>query len=174
MTKRLAAILSCLVLMCALAATATTAQAAERERHPEIRKAIGALERARGDLRSAAHDYCGHRAEALEATDNAIRQLRLALESDRADFDAPRDAPPAAFFGSAVYVVPASVERERHPKIWEAVHALERARRLAARRTRLPRPPRGGARSGQPRAGSTPRRARMRPPLSLKGPGKGE
>jgi F0F1-type ATP synthase membrane subunit b/b' len=128
MTKRLAAILSCLMLMCALAATAKTARAAERERHPEIRKAIGALERARGDLRNAAHDYCGHRAEALEATDNAIRQLRLALESDRADFDAPRDAPPAAFFENAAYVAPASIERERHPKIWEAVHALERAR----------------------------------------------
>jgi F0F1-type ATP synthase membrane subunit b/b' len=124
MTKRLAAILSCLMLTCALAANATTARAAERERHPEIRKAIGALERARGDLRNAAHDYCGHRAEALEATDNAIRQLRLALESDRADFDAP----PAAFFENAAYVAPASIERERHPKIWEAVHALERAR----------------------------------------------
>jgi F0F1-type ATP synthase membrane subunit b/b' len=128
MTKRFAAVLSCLTLVCTLAASAATARAAERERHPEIRKAIGALERAKDDLRDAAHDFCGHREEALEATDNAIRQLRLALESDRADFDAPQAAPSAVFFEKVAYAVPMPVERERHPKIREAVRALERAR----------------------------------------------
>src|ERR1700745_3648123 len=54
------------------------------ERHPMIQKAIGALEHAKDDLQDAAHDFCGHRVEALEATNNAINQLRLALESDRA------------------------------------------------------------------------------------------
>ena len=90
MTKRLTALLCCLTLVCAFAATASTARAAER--HPEIQKAIGALERARGALQDAAHDFCGHRAAALEATDNALRQLRLALESDRASLSSPSGA----------------------------------------------------------------------------------
>lgn len=53
------------------------------ERHPEIRKAIDALERAKIDLKRASHDFGGHRAEALEACDRAIVQLRLALQYDR-------------------------------------------------------------------------------------------
>ena len=129
MTKRLTAILSCLTLMCALAATATNARAAERERHPMIRKAIGALERAKGELQEAAHDFCGHKAEAIEATDNAIRQLRLALESDRAGLSLPGSMPPGFSFERAAYTMPASAERrERHPEIREGIRALERAR----------------------------------------------
>jgi F0F1-type ATP synthase membrane subunit b/b' len=128
MTKRLAAFLSCLTLACAFAATATTTRASERERHPEIRKAINALERARGELRDAAHDFCGHRAEALEATDNALRQLRLALESDRAGLSSPKPAPSGFVFENATYAVPSFAERERHPEIREAMRALERAK----------------------------------------------
>ncbi|GJG89462.1 hypothetical protein tb265_46430 [Gemmatimonadetes bacterium T265] len=53
------------------------------ERHPEIRKAIRALERARTALQDASHDYGGHRADALAAADTAIRQLKLALQFDK-------------------------------------------------------------------------------------------
>jgi DNA-binding transcriptional regulator YdaS (Cro superfamily) len=53
------------------------------ERHPEIRKAITALERAKTDLKRADHDFGGHRVAALEACDRAIAQLRLALQYDR-------------------------------------------------------------------------------------------
>jgi hypothetical protein len=53
------------------------------ERHPEIRQAIRALERAKAHLQAAAHDFGGHRAEALEACDNAIKQLKLALQYDK-------------------------------------------------------------------------------------------
>ncbi len=53
------------------------------ERHPEIRKAIRQLQRARTDLQNANRDFGGHRADALAATDNAIRQLQLALQYDR-------------------------------------------------------------------------------------------
>jgi hypothetical protein len=56
---------------------------AGRERHPEIRKAIDALERAKTDLKRASHDFGGHRVEAIEACDKAIAQLRLALQYDR-------------------------------------------------------------------------------------------
>jgi hypothetical protein len=53
------------------------------EPHPEIRAAIRSLEAAREHLRVAAHDFGGHRVEALAAIDNALAQLRLALQYDR-------------------------------------------------------------------------------------------
>ncbi len=53
------------------------------EPHPAIRAAIEALEKAKYDLQHAAHDFGGHRAEALEAVDNAIKQLHAALEYDK-------------------------------------------------------------------------------------------
>jgi len=53
------------------------------EPHPRIRAAVRELREAREELRVAAHDFCGHRAEALEKTDQALRQLQLALECDR-------------------------------------------------------------------------------------------
>jgi hypothetical protein len=56
---------------------------ATRERHPEIRNAITALERAKADLKSANHDFGGHRVNAIAACDRAIEQLRLALKYDR-------------------------------------------------------------------------------------------
>jgi len=51
--------------------------------HPEIRKAITSLERAKYALQHASHDFGGHRADALAATDKAIEQLRLALQYDK-------------------------------------------------------------------------------------------
>jgi hypothetical protein len=53
------------------------------EPHPHIRSAINQLREAREELRTAAHDFCGHRAEAVEKTDQALRQLQAALECDR-------------------------------------------------------------------------------------------
>jgi hypothetical protein len=53
------------------------------ERHPEIRAAIRALERAKRHLQEAAHDFGGHRAEALEAVNKALEQLKLALQYDK-------------------------------------------------------------------------------------------
>ena len=53
------------------------------ESHPHIRAAIGELREAREELRTAAHDFCGHRREAVERTDAALRQLQLALKCDR-------------------------------------------------------------------------------------------
>ncbi|MEO8909444.1 MAG: hypothetical protein ABI408_04375 [Gemmatimonadaceae bacterium] len=64
--------------------TATPVRKTERrEAHPEIRKAIAALERAKTDLRRANHDFGGHRADALAACDKAIEQLKLALQYDK-------------------------------------------------------------------------------------------
>ena len=51
----------------------------EREMHPRIAAAITALRDARAYLQAAPHDFGGHKAEAIRATDDAIRQLNFAL-----------------------------------------------------------------------------------------------
>jgi hypothetical protein len=56
---------------------------AHTERHPEIRRAIRALEAAKKDMQAAAHDFGGHRVDAIAACDNAITQLKLALQYDK-------------------------------------------------------------------------------------------
>jgi hypothetical protein len=64
----------------------TPAQPAPRqhhERHPAIRAAIRALEKAKEELKAADHDFGGHRAEALADCDKAMAQLKLALEYDK-------------------------------------------------------------------------------------------
>jgi hypothetical protein len=51
----------------------------EREMHPRLASAIAALRDARNYLVQAPHDFGGHKAEAIRATDEAIRQLEFAL-----------------------------------------------------------------------------------------------
>ena len=53
------------------------------EPHPEIRAAIAAPERAKTHLQHAAHDFGGHRVEAIGAIDRALEQLKLALQFDK-------------------------------------------------------------------------------------------
>lgn len=53
------------------------------EPHPEIREAIASLRHARMHMQDAAHDFGGHRVDALRATDEAIRQLEICLKFDR-------------------------------------------------------------------------------------------
>jgi hypothetical protein len=55
----------------------------EKERHPRIHKALEELREARKELKDADHDFGGHRAEAVEAIDVAIKQLELALKFDK-------------------------------------------------------------------------------------------
>ncbi|HEX4425570.1 MAG TPA: hypothetical protein VH079_09225 [Terriglobales bacterium] len=52
------------------------------ERHPEIRAAIDALHNAKAHLEHAAHDFHGHRVDAIRAIDEADRQLRICMEAD--------------------------------------------------------------------------------------------
>ncbi len=52
------------------------------ERHPEIRAAIESLHNAKEHLEHAAHDFHGHRVDAIHAIDEAERQLRLCMEAD--------------------------------------------------------------------------------------------
>ncbi|MGH9355829.1 MAG: hypothetical protein ACRD10_06835 [Terriglobia bacterium] len=62
---------------------AIAAGSAPREAHPEIRMALRALMNARQHLAHGAHDFGGHRAKALELTNSAIEQCRVALHYDR-------------------------------------------------------------------------------------------
>ena len=65
----------------ALPAATTATPAAEP--HPEIKAALGALRRAKEHMEKAAHDFGGHRVEAIEATNQAIKQLELCLKYDK-------------------------------------------------------------------------------------------
>lgn len=60
-----------------------TPAAVPAEKHPEIREALGALRRAKEHMEHAAHDFGGHRVEAIEATNQAIKQLELCLKFDK-------------------------------------------------------------------------------------------
>jgi hypothetical protein len=60
-----------------------TANPAPAEQHPQIRDAIAALRNARAHLEHAAHDFGGHRVEAIKATDEAIHQLEICLKYDK-------------------------------------------------------------------------------------------
>jgi hypothetical protein len=62
---------------------AKAAAAAPAQVHPEIRDAIASLRKAKERMRHAAHDFGGHRAEALRVTDEAIRQLEICLRFDK-------------------------------------------------------------------------------------------
>ena len=51
----------------------------ERAMHPRIVAAINALKDARAYMQAAPHDFGGHKAEAIRASNEAIRQLEFAL-----------------------------------------------------------------------------------------------
>jgi len=59
------------------------APAALPEPHPEIREAIGSLRRAKDHLEHAAHDFGGHRVEAIKSIDESLRQLQECLKYDK-------------------------------------------------------------------------------------------
>jgi fumarate hydratase class II len=52
----------------------------EREMHPRIAKAIAELKDAVAYMNAAPHDFGGHKADAIRASNEAITQLNLALQ----------------------------------------------------------------------------------------------
>ena len=52
-------------------------------RCPRIHEAIDRLQGTEEELRTAAHDFCGHKADAIRTVDESIRQLQLALDCAR-------------------------------------------------------------------------------------------
>ena len=61
----------------------TPAKATPAEPHPQIREAIAALRIAKEHMEHAAHDFGGHRVEAIKAADEALKQLEMCLKFDR-------------------------------------------------------------------------------------------
>jgi hypothetical protein len=51
--------------------------------HPEIRAAMNALDRAKEHLQAAAHDFGGHRVDAIKAIDAAHHQLEICMQYDK-------------------------------------------------------------------------------------------
>ena len=57
--------------------------AATPEPHPEIHEAMASLRRAKEHLEHAAHDFGGHREDAIHAIDAAQHQLEICLQYDK-------------------------------------------------------------------------------------------
>ncbi|HLK55917.1 MAG TPA: hypothetical protein VKU00_05120 [Chthonomonadaceae bacterium] len=53
------------------------------ERHPELVRALKSLQKAQMDLQKANRDFDGHRAKAEQLTDQAIQEVKLAIQSDK-------------------------------------------------------------------------------------------
>jgi hypothetical protein len=71
------------LMVMGLIGTSRPANTEPQERHPRIHQAMEALREAQDYMKNAAHDFCGHKAAAMRATENAMTQLRLAQECDR-------------------------------------------------------------------------------------------
>ena len=76
---KLLMVLSLVILPLTLAAPSARA-GEERREHPRISRAITALQGAIAEMQAAPHDFGGHRAEAVEACQAALTQLKTALQ----------------------------------------------------------------------------------------------
>jgi hypothetical protein len=97
MNKRIVTLLPALALVLGLAIPAAAANGKPAptpaakpaaapvppEKHPRIREALASLRASKEDLEHAAHDFGGHRVEAIKAIDEAIRQLEICLKYDK-------------------------------------------------------------------------------------------
>lgn len=113
----------------------------KHERHPHIRAAIHELREAAREMKEAAHDFGGHREEALKATDGAIEQLKICLESAPKAGAGKAGHAAGAAAGAGLAKVgktgaePAGAvkggqgEGERHPHIHAAIRELHEAAR---------------------------------------------
>ena len=60
-----------------------TVKPAHHEHHAELRKAMRKLRGAKEDLQKAAHDYGGHKVKAIAAIDEALAELKEAMDYDK-------------------------------------------------------------------------------------------
>lgn len=77
MKRKIATVLGIFAMMLAMSVGAPA-----EGRHPEIHAAIESLRNARAHLMAAAHDYQGHRADAVKAIDEAMHQLDICMHYD--------------------------------------------------------------------------------------------
>ena len=83
MKRRVATLAMAALLVTLPFITSTSASAAnmkgEKAHHPRIAKAIHALDDAIAYMKAAPHDFGGHKADAIAASEKAVEQLKLAL-----------------------------------------------------------------------------------------------
>jgi hypothetical protein len=60
-----------------------TVKPAHHEHHADLHKAMRKLRGAKDDLQKAAHDFGGHKAKAIAAIDEALSELKAAMEYDK-------------------------------------------------------------------------------------------
>lgn len=77
MKRKIATVLGVFALMLVMSVGAPA-----EGRHPEIHAAIESLRNAKAHLNAAAHDYQGHRVDAIKAIDEAIHQLDICMKYD--------------------------------------------------------------------------------------------
>jgi starvation-inducible outer membrane lipoprotein len=75
MKHKLTSFFALIALMLALSSPSPAAG-----RHPQIEDALRALHNAKEHLEHAAHDFGGHRVDAIRAIDEADRQLRICMQ----------------------------------------------------------------------------------------------
>jgi len=75
MRNRVVSFFALLVLLLALSPASPAG-----ERHSQIQAALNALQDAKAHLQSAAHDFQGHRVDAIRAVDEAIHQLQICMQ----------------------------------------------------------------------------------------------
>ena len=68
-----------IITMAARTVNSESPIAQEASEHPRIAKAIASLEEAIAYLKEAPHNFGGHKEKAIEASERAVRQLKLAL-----------------------------------------------------------------------------------------------
>jgi hypothetical protein len=69
--------------ICGVALGASSVAFASTMVSPKITNAIKSLQNAQGYLKAAPHDFNGHRQDALNATDAAIKQLNIIVQYDK-------------------------------------------------------------------------------------------
>jgi hypothetical protein len=106
----------CLVGGLLLTAPRPATAAGGKEDYPRLRHALHELREARKELKTAAHDFGGHREKALKATNAAIRQVELCLKSRGENFK--------GLGGDADNYK----KYKHHPHIHRAIHELREAR----------------------------------------------
>ena len=75
MKRKIMSSFALLTLMVALSSPSPAAG-----KHPQIEAALRALANAKEHLEHAAHDFGGHRVDAIRAIDEADRQLRICMQ----------------------------------------------------------------------------------------------
>jgi len=113
--SKIAASITLALGVCLLWATSVRAEGTEG--HPHMHASLAELKEARRELKEAAHDFGGHRAEALKAVDAAIKQMRQALEVAPGGVPAKAVAPAAPPVEAGV----------KHPHIRAALAELKGA-----------------------------------------------